>query len=169
MAKKKSSASWVGGLIAAILAGIFIGMWIINPDYTGEELGNKPIADAEDWAYNDDLGKLEKPVARGWVTHILISYKGNPGGATPKDPNRTKDEARKLAEEIWARYSQHGEDWKALQKEFNEDSGNVHNEYEVYRGASLIPEFIDIGLTTEVGKARIADGMYGYHIIRRER
>jgi hypothetical protein len=163
--KRKQSVSIVSAIIVAVIIGLAIGAIMFNPAEEGVHV--KPPERVE--AYDPSWGLLETPIARGTVTHILISWDG--AGGTPSEP-RTREEARKLIEELWVKYRNDptDENWRDLQARYNEDRANPHAEFEVYEGALLVPEFIEFGRSTEVNHARITDGgRFGYHLIRRER
>jgi len=98
------------------------------------------------------------------VQHILVSWNGQP--VTLKQP-RTKKQARLLAEEVLAKARAEGSDWKALQKEHNEDSMDPHASYAIHPGANLAPEFMAMGQSLKVGEFGLAESAYGYHIIKR--
>jgi hypothetical protein len=114
--------------------------------------------------YDDSLGKLETPDATWKVTHILVSWDGL--GVPTKKP-RKKDEARKLIDEIWAKYSEDPTvaHWKALQVQYNEDN-QAHTVYD--NSQPLIEPFKTTAKSTKVGFARIVESQFGFHLIRRE-
>lgn len=98
------------------------------------------------------------------VQHILVSWNGQP--VTLKQP-RTKKQARLLAEEVLAKARAEGSDWKALQKEHNEDSMDPHASFAIHAGANFVPEFIAMGQSLKVGEFGLVESTYGYHIIKR--
>lgn len=171
MAKKSNTTAWVGVILSAIAVGLLAGMILINPNYVPPP--SNTVVDPKDIAYDHARDAIPR-VAKAKVTHILVSWKGK---GKPKDPNRTQEQAKKLAEEIWQKYNaapdaKKDEVWKQLQVEYNEDSGNVHNVYDVTPDAGLVQEFKDISLTTAVNKVRItlddpSKLTFGYHVIRR--
>lgn len=172
MAKKKKQKSVIGLVVVAALLGAALGVSIFNA--SGEAPPTPPLVDKGD-GYDDDWGKLDRPVAKATVKHILISWKGKNARVTPKDPNRTQEQAKALVEELWQRYKTDptDENWKALQAEYNEDSA-PHNDYVCEEGASLDQAFNEVGRTTRLNHARITNfdsggGSFGYHLIRREK
>jgi uncharacterized protein YpuA (DUF1002 family) len=88
-----------------------------------------------------------------------------------KNPQRTKEEARKLVEEVWRKYKddQTDENWRALQTQHNEDSSV--DAYKVYDTAidSLVDPFKNCAKATKPNFARICESQFGYHLIRREK
>ncbi len=171
MAKTSTTNAWLGVIVSAIAIGLIFGIVMVNPNYT-PPLGNIEV-DAKDVAYDHSKGSIPK-VAKAKVTHILISWKGKNARVTPKDPNRTEAQAKKLAEECWQQYqaaspADKDKVWTELQKKHNEDSGDVHNKYDVTPQAGLDTQFKEVSLTTAVNKVRITmpPGDFGYHVIRR--
>lgn len=169
MAKKSNTTAWVGIILSAIAVGLLAGIILVNPNYTPPP--EKMNVDPKDIAYDHTRDQIPK-VAKAKVTHILLSWKGKNARVTPKDPNRTEEQAKKLAEEIWQKYSAAPEAekdkvWKELQIKHNEDTA-PHTEYPL-PNPSLDRPFELIGLTTAVGKCRITmpAGAFGYHVIRR--
>lgn len=171
MAKRSNATAWLGVILSAVAVGVLAGMILINPNYTPPP--TNVVVDPKDMVYDHARDAIPR-VAKAKVTHILLSWKGK---GTPKDPNRTQEQAKKLAEEIWQKYNaapdkDKDQVWKDLQVQYNEDSGNVHNVYDVSPDAALVDEFKDIGLTTAVNKVRITMAepsklRFGYHVIRR--
>jgi hypothetical protein len=165
MAKRKQNISVVSTIIGAIVIGLILGAIMFNPP--GEPVGLPDVS--FEGEYDDDWGKLSRPIQRGHVTHILITWDGQ-GRAQPKE-SRNQEEARELIEQLWHRYRNEPTEsnWRDLQERYNED-GAPHNEYDVVQGSrNLDPDFTETGLNTEVGHARIVESQFGYHLIRRER
>jgi hypothetical protein len=173
VAKKSNTTAWLGIVLSAIAVGLLAGIILVNPNYTPPP--EKMNVDPKDVAYDHSRDAIPR-VAKAKVTHILLSWKGK-GSVKPKDPNRTQEQAKKLAEEIWQKYNaapdaDKDKVWKELQVQYNEDSGNVHNVYDVTPSAGLVQEFKDTALETAVGKVRITmvapeKLTYGYHVVRR--
>jgi hypothetical protein len=159
---KKKKISYLGWGIAAALIGAGIAFAIIHkPEGT-------PIPYVKDSdAYDDNWGKQDPPDSKATVTHVLVSWEGG-GVDNIKDPKRTKEQARKLIEEVWLKYKndRSEENWKKLQSQFNEDT-TPHNTYDI--PGNLVQPFQDCGKSTKVGFARICESTYGYHLIRREK
>lgn len=162
MARKKKQPSLVMAVIFGLVFGGIIAVAVWNT-YDPPKPGPKKPHYEE---YDDSYGKLETPVASAKVTHILISWDGQ--GVKMKVDKRTREQAKQLAEKIWMQYVNDGADWKSLQAQYNEDSGGPSAVYDVTPTASLVQPFKDCSLSTEVGKARIVESKFGYHIIRRE-
>jgi foldase protein PrsA len=116
-----------------------------------------------------------------WVTvqHILISFKG----AIPKPTvTRSKDEAKKLAEEVFER-AQKGEDFDALVKQYTDDEYpgiyRMSNKgiapdptRQEFAREAMVKGFGDVSFSLPVGGIGLAkydsqNSKYGWHIIKR--
>ena len=121
----------------------------------------------------------KKEPERITVQHILISFKG----AIPKETvTRTKEEAEKLANEIFER-AKGGEDFNALVKEYTDDSypgvytmSNFSVEANIDQGeysrSQMVKEFGDVSFKLSVNEIGMAEfspetSKYGWHIIKR--
>jgi hypothetical protein len=158
VAKQKSGGkvSVVGAVLLAALLGLVIGAVVYYEPGT-------PLPSPDDIEfkepYDDSWGRLDKPVDRCGVSHILVKI----------DEKRSEADAKKLIEQIWHQYRNNNGDkktWLDLQTKYNEDTADKHKVYPI--PGNWMPEFIQTGKTTKVGFARIAKTSYGYHLIRRE-
>jgi hypothetical protein len=170
--KRSKSNNIVSVVLAAAIIGGVIGAVIFYDP--GEPLPGPESVEFSD-PYDDDWGKLKAPISHVDVEQILISWKGANARVTPKDPERTKEEAWKLVEQIWNRYKTEPikENFYALQEKYNEDS-SVHNTYSMPDPRTgdptggLVKPFVDCAKTTKEGFARIIESEFGYHLIRRK-
>ena len=113
------------------------------------------------------------------VQHILIAFKGS----IPKPTvTRSKDEAKKLAQEIFER-AQKGEDFAAMVKEYTDDEYpgiyrmankgiTPDKSQQEYPREGMIKSFGDVGFSLPVGGIGLAEyhsknSKYGWHIIKR--
>jgi len=120
------------------------------------------------------------------IQHILIGFEGSVPG---KNITRTKEAARALAAEVYAR-AQKGEDFDALVKQYTDDSapgiyalantdvpiaplkpGTKARGHEYPRGG-MVKSFGDVGFSLKVGEIGMAEydhanSKFGWHIIRR--
>jgi len=113
------------------------------------------------------------------VQHILIAFKGS----IPKESvTRTREEAEKLANEIFER-AKKGEDFDVLVKEYTDDTypgvykmANFNAEPNVDQGESsrskMVKEFGDVSFKLSVNEIGMAvfspeNSKYGWHIIKR--
>jgi parvulin-like peptidyl-prolyl isomerase len=124
-------------------------------------------------------GSCKKEPDHITVQHILISFKGS----IPKDTvTRTKEEAEKLANEIFER-AKKGEDFDALVKEYTDDNypgvykmANFSAEPDRDQGeasrSQMVEEFGDVSFKLSVDEIGMAEfspekSKYGWHIIKR--
>lgn len=111
------------------------------------------------------------------VQHILIAFQGSLRG---KPVTRTKEEAKKLAYELFER-AKKGEEFGELVKKYSDDqfpgiygmsnNGVTPREGE-YPRRQMVAAFGDVGFPLQVGGIGIADhdpqkSKYGWHIIKR--
>lgn len=111
------------------------------------------------------------------IQHVLIGFVGSVPG---KPITRTQEEAKKLAEEVFAR-AKKGEDFDALVKEYTNDSppgiysmsntGVAPGPGE-YRRGGMVRAFGDAGFPLQVGEFGMApydpaSSPYGWHIVKR--
>ncbi len=113
------------------------------------------------------------------VQHVLVGFQGSVPG---KNITRTKEEAQKLAEDIFAR-AKAGSDFDALVREFTDDQypgiyrmANTGVAADVSKGiysrGAMVPAFGNIGFSLKVGEVGMApydeqQSPYGWHIIKR--
>ena len=113
------------------------------------------------------------------VQHILISFKGS----IPKPTvTRTREEAQKLAQEVFER-AKKGEDFDALVKKYTDDEypgiyrmSNIgiapDPSNQEYSRAGMVKGFGDVSFSLAVGGIGMAEydpqkSKYGWHIIKR--
>ncbi|WP_286293004.1 peptidylprolyl isomerase [Methylomarinovum tepidoasis] len=98
--------------------------------------------------------------ARVRVAHILIRWKGK----------RSKEEARKLAEEIRTRLLA-GEDFAALADRYSEDPSAQHNHGDLgwVSSEQVVPEFAKVVFGLKPGQiSPVFESRYGFHVARVE-
>ncbi|MBK9973334.1 MAG: peptidylprolyl isomerase [Planctomycetes bacterium] len=113
--------------------------------------------------------KQDPPPQKARVQHILIAWDGT--GVDTQKQKRTKEEATVLMKQVLRNARSKGADWKQLQTDFNEDSGDqpedAHNTYDVTPTARLVKPFLDLSLKLGVGQIDVCESKYGWHIIKR--
>jgi hypothetical protein len=111
------------------------------------------------------------------VQHCLIGFQGSVPG---KGITRSKEQAQKLAEEIFKR-AKSGADFAAIVKEYTDDSPpgiykmanrRVPVSRGVYSRDGMVPAFGDTGFPLEVGAYGLASfdpvkSPFGWHIVKR--
>jgi hypothetical protein len=102
------------------------------------------------------------------ASHILIRYQG--ALRTTSDVTRSKDDARKLAEQV-ARKLQSGADWTATANEYTEDpSGKgTGGKLGTFPKGRMVPEFDNqVFALSPGGLSPVVETGFGFHIIKRE-
>ena len=111
------------------------------------------------------------------VQHILIGFKGSVRG---KSIERSKKEAKALADELFAR-AQAGEDFDALVQQYTDDrhpgkykltNNGEPRENGAQPRADMVPRFGDVAFSLEPGQIGMAEysagsSPFGWHIIKR--
>ena len=104
--------------------------------------------------------------ARIGARHILIAFQG----ATRTDPSvtRTREEARKLAEQIRDEARQ-GADWEALwEKNSNEPGGQRGGDLGTFGRGQMVPAFERAAFELKVGEiSDVVESPFGFHVIQR--
>ncbi len=122
------------------------------------------------------------PAASGSVDHITLQHIliGFQGSIPGKNITRTKDEAKALANEVYAK-AQSGADFDALVQQYTDDAPpgiyslsntGVPPGPGEYPREGMVPAFGNVGFSLKVGQIGIAvydpaTSPYGWHIIKR--
>lgn len=102
------------------------------------------------------------------VRHILITWKGLSPGIEMRDPERTEQRAKELAQKVLGLAGAPDADFVALQREYNEDSPEQREaEYEVSNTAQLVRPFIRLASQLKAGEVGMVLTDYGWHIMKR--
>lgn len=104
------------------------------------------------------------------AAHILIRYVGTMRAGP--EVTRSKDEAKKLAEQIAAKASAAGADFAALADRYSEDpSGKGRGgKLGTFGRGRMVPEFDKATFALEPGQTSgVIETAFGYHIIHREK
>lgn len=100
--------------------------------------------------------------------HILISYQGAMRAAPYID--RTKDEAKKFAEELQKR-AQGGEDFSKLAEEHSDDPGSAAKGGDLgsFGRGQMVKEFADTAFALKIGEvSQVVESPFGFHVIVRD-
>jgi peptidyl-prolyl cis-trans isomerase D len=100
------------------------------------------------------------------ASHILIAYKG----AMRANPNlnRTKEEAKQLADSLFNVLKKHPGKLETLADEFSDD-GSVnqnHGDLGWFLDGRMVPAFTQAVINTKTGHFTIAETPFGYHVIK---
>jgi len=102
------------------------------------------------------------------ASHILIAYKGA-RGAGP-EVARTKEQAKKRAENVLKKSLAAGADFAALAKQYSDDQGSGPHggELGTFTRAQMVKPFADAAFLLRPGQvSEIVETEFGFHIIRR--
>ena len=131
--------------------------------------GAKPPASADmDAAIAQLMAKPEQATEKIEIQHILISFQGAP---RMKDVTRTKDEAKVLAQEVYAEVIGGG-DFDALVAKYTNDSAPGIYKLTQAGRKGMVQGFGDVGFRLQIGEIGVAPwdaktSPYGWHIIKR--
>lgn len=103
------------------------------------------------------------------VKHILLKSAEDPNlteNPTDAENAATAEDKKAIAETVLSR-AKNGEDFDALIKEFNEDSGQPADGY-TFSSGEMMPEFETAAFALKIDEiSDIVETSYGYHIIKR--
>ncbi|MBK9262412.1 MAG: peptidylprolyl isomerase [Polyangiaceae bacterium] len=104
-----------------------------------------------------------------WITaqHVLVAYKGAKNA--PASVKRSKDEAKKRAEEVAAK-AKAGEDFTALVKEYSDDAATLDRLGSVgkFKPENMVKPFSDAAFALKVdATSDPVESPFGFHVIKR--
>jgi parvulin-like peptidyl-prolyl isomerase len=116
------------------------------------------------------LGDLVEEVAPEEIaaSHILISYQG----AERSSATRSKEEARKRAEEVLAKARAPGADFAALAGEYSDEPGAKERggDLGAFKKDAMAKPFEEAAFKLKVGEiSGVVETPFGFHIIKRTR
>jgi hypothetical protein len=137
-----------------------------NPAAT-PDASPKPPADM-DAAFKALMAKPEQPVENIELQHILISFQGAP---RMRGVTRSKDEAKALAQKVFAE-ALAGGDFDTLVKQHTNDSAPGIYPLNQTSRKGMVKSFGDVGWRLKVGEVGVAvwdekASPFGWHIIKR--
>ena len=130
----------------------------------------KPPATVDmDAAIQALMAKPEEPDENIEIQHVLISFKGAP--RMPPSVTRSKEEAKALAEKVYAE-AVAGGDFLALVKQYTNDRPPGIYPLTQAGRKDMVKGFGDVGFRLKVGEIGVAPwdaaaSPYGWHIIKR--
>ena len=99
--------------------------------------------------------------------HVLVAYKGSAGA--PKTVTRTKDDARKRAEEVAAK-AKAGEDFSSLVATYSDDLGTKDRQGNLgkFGRDKMVKPFADAAFALPVGGVSAPiETPFGFHVVKR--
>lgn len=113
--------------------------------------------------YNENLDSFEEP-EQVEASHILISYQG----ASRSEEERTKEEARALAEEVIEQAQEEGADFAALAVEYSDGpTGPSGGELGFFGRDQMAAPFEEAAFALETGEiSGVVETEFGFHVIR---
>lgn len=110
--------------------------------------------------------KEEAAPVRIAAQHMLVAYKG--AASAPKGVTRTKDEARKRAEEA-SRRAKAGEDFSTLVAEYSDDPTKAdRGNLGMFTRESKVKPFADAAFALKLdGISDAVETKFGFHVIKR--
>lgn len=129
---------------------------------------SRPIRTAEGYVVIERLADPIPGPATVGARHILIAH--NESQRLGDGIDRTKEEARALAEEV-ARRAQAGENWNALHAEFSDEpNGSEGGDLGEFGRGQMVPAFERAAFAMAVGGiSDVVESPFGFHIITRYR
>ena len=130
--------------------------WVYElPGWTAEKMRH-PLSDLVEDIPTDEIA----------ASHILISYQG----AERSSATRTKEEARKLADEVLAKAQAPGADFAALAREYSDEPGAKERggDLGAFKKGAMAKPFEDAAFQLKVGEiSGVVETPFGFHIIKR--
>ena len=102
------------------------------------------------------------------ASHILVSFKGARGAA--QTVVRTKDQAKRRAQEVLKKSKAAGSDFAALAKKYSDDpgSGPKGGDLGLFTRPSMVKPFSDAAFALKNGEvSEIIESDFGFHVIKR--
>lgn len=98
------------------------------------------------------------------VSHILLAHKD----AERSTATRTKEEAKKLADELMAKIKKDASTFGSLAKEYSDDPGSKNNngEYDNVTPKQMVPEFDTFIFNNPIGSLGVVETDFGFHVIK---
>lgn len=152
---------------AALLAGC--GALASSPGWVGGGLAvTQPVREAEEDAKVEaEVERLAREPKEIGAKHILIMHAESQ--KKPPEVTRTKEEARKRAEEC-LRKIRAGADFDEMVREYSDEPGAAdrHGDLGVFPRNAMVKAFADAAFSLKIGEvSEIVETPYGFHIIKR--
>lgn len=151
------------------LAGTACGTLATSPAWVGSGLEIVgPLREAEEEASAERERQIiaRQPTEIG-ARHILIMHAQSK--SKPPSVTRTREEARKRAEEVVIKVTS-GANFEELVNEYSDEPGSAerHGDLGVFDRAQMVKPFADAAFSLKVGEvSKIVETPFGFHVIKR--
>lgn len=169
MRNKGISAALMGCLALAGCQSFTAGETVSEPDPAVARKTREQVQKAQG---EDVKAKQAEPAAhieQATASHILIRYAG--AARTTAEITRTKEDARKLAEDVAQKAALPGADFAALANQYTEDpSGKGRGgKLGTFPKGRMVPEFDSALFALRPGETSgVIETAFGFHVIQRE-
>lgn len=127
----------------------------------GESFG--PYKDINSFKISKLIDKKKNASIR--ASHILISH--NESNAKPPNINRTKDEAKKLANKLFRQIIRNKSKFESLAEEFSDGpSKSLGGDLGFFTQDQIEPEFFRFAENNRIGKIGLVETSFGFHVIK---
>ena len=127
----------------------------------GESFG--PYKDINSFKISKLIDKKKDASIR--ASHILISH--NESNAKPPNINRTKDEAKKLANKLFRQIIRNKSKFESLAEEFSDGpSKSLGGDLGFFTQDQIEPEFFRFAENNRIGKIGLVETSFGFHVIK---
>ena len=127
----------------------------------GESFG--PYRDINSFKISKLVDKKKNASIR--ASHILISH--NESNAKPPNINRTKDEAKKLANKLFRQILRNKSKFESLAEEFSDGpSKSLGGDLGFFTQDQIEPEFFSFAEKNRIGKIGLVETSFGFHVIK---
>ena len=127
----------------------------------GESFG--PYKDINSFKISKLIDKKKNASIR--ASHILISH--NESNAKPPNINRTKDEAKKLANKLFRQIIRDKSKFESLAEEFSDGpSKSLGGDLGFFTQDQIEPEFFRFAENNRIGKIGLVETSFGFHVIK---
>ncbi len=153
-------STWLLGL----LSGLALSACIVT---THEGVGSPPRAAIEERTVTKPRANTEDLPTEIGARHLLVQYVG--AQSAPPRIQRSKEEARKRAEEALAR-AQAGEDFVTLVNEYSDEPGAKERGGSLgrFQHHAMVRPFSDAAFHLKVGQlSGVVETPFGFHVILR--
>ncbi len=128
---------------------------------SGESFG--PYKDINSFKISKLIDKKKNGSIR--ASHILISH--NESNRKPPDVNRTKDEAKRLANNLFRQILRNKSKFESLAEEFSDGpSKSLGGDLGFFTEKQIEPPFFSFAKKNRIGKIGLVETSFGFHIIK---